>query len=189
MSTVTKLDVLREIALDQHGYVTTVQALEEGVTHADLSKMVTRGRLSRVGHGVYRVPLIPVTEFDQYRLALLWTGIDGAVLSHETALQAWEISDINPARIHLTVPRGHRLRRAGGDGYAVHYENLASRQVTWWQEMPVTDVQTTIAQCIGSGVSTYLLKQAIDRAGRGRQLGPEQQIELVRRLEERDGHR
>lgn len=189
MPAVTKLEVLREIALDQHGYVTTAEALEEGITHADLSKMVTRGRLSRAGHGVYRVPQIPVTEFDQYRLALLWSGVGGAVLSHDTALQAWEISDINPARIHFTVPRGRRLRRAGGDGYVIHYEDLAPAQITWWQEMPVTDVLTTIAQCIESGVPTYLLRQAIERAGRGGQVGAEQQNELVRRLEERDGRR
>lgn len=189
MPTVTKLDVLREIALDQHGYITTAEALEEGITHSDLSKMVTRGRLSRVGHGVYRVPQIPVTEFDQYRLALLWSGVGGAVLSHDTALQAWEISDINPARIHFTVPRGRRLRRAGGDGYVIHYEDLAPGQITWWQEMPVTDVPTTIAQCIESRVPTYLLRQAIDRAGRGGQLCPEQQNELARTLEERDGCR
>ncbi|MHA3685323.1 type IV toxin-antitoxin system AbiEi family antitoxin domain-containing protein [Leucobacter sp. HY1908] len=185
----TKLDVLREIAMDQHGYVTTAEALGEGITHADLSKMVTRGRLFRAGHGVYRVPQIPVTEFDQYRLALLWSGVDGAVLSHDTALQAWEISDINPARIHLTVPRGRRLRRTGGDGYIIHYEDIVPGEVTWWQELPVTDVPTTIAQCIRSGVPTYLLRQAIDRAGRGGQLDPERQIELVRTLEERDGRR
>jgi len=188
MPKVTKLDVLREIALDQHGFVTTAEALGEGITHADLSKMVARGRLARVGHGVYRVAQIPLTEFDQYRLALLWSGVDGAVLSHDTALQAWEISDINPARIHFTVPRGRRLRRAGGDGYVIHFERLVPEQVTWWQEMPVTDVSTTIAQCIGSGVPTYLLRQAIDRAGRVGYLGHKQQSELVRTLEERDGH-
>lgn len=155
MKTVTKLDVLREIALDQHGYVTTAEALDEGITHADLSKMVSRGRLSRTGHGVYRVPQIPVAEFDHYRLALLWSGVDGAVLSHDTALQAWEISDINPACIHFTVLRRHRLRRVGGDGYVVHHENLAPGQVTWWQEMPITEVVTTIDQCIESGVPAY----------------------------------
>jgi len=189
MPAVTNLDVLREIALDQNGYVTTAEALDRGITHADLSKMVARGRLSREGHGVYRVPQVPVTEFDQYRLALLWSGVEGAVLSHDTALQTWEIADINPSRIHFTVPRARRLRRAGGDGYVVHYEDLSPGQITWWQEMPVTDVPTTIVQCIGSGVPTYLLRQAIDRAGRAGQFDTERQIELSRALEERDGRR
>ena len=186
MHVVTKFDALHEIALDQHGYVTTGEALDEGITHADLSKMVTRGRLSRVAHGVYRVQQIPATEFDQYRLALLWSGVDGAVLSHDTALQAWEISDINPSRIHFTIPRGRRLRRTGGDGYVVHHADLTPGQITWWQEMPVTDVPTTIAQCIESGVPTYLLRQAIDRAVRSRYLDPEQEVELLHKLAERD---
>ena len=187
MQTVTKADVLHEIALDQHGYVTTAQALDEGVTHADLSKMVARGRLARAGHGVYRVSLIPVTEFDQYHLALLWSGVENAVLSHDTALQAWEISDINPSRIHFTVPRGRRLRRAGGDGYVIHHADLSPRHVTWWQEMPITDVQTTIAQCIDSGVPTYLIKQALERADRTGQAGADSLGELAQALEERDG--
>lgn len=185
MPTVTKFDLLQEAALDQHGYVTTARALGEGVTHADLSKMVARGRLMRVGHGVYRVSHVASTEFDQYHLALLWSGVEGAVLSHETALQAWEISDINPSRIHFTVPRSRRLRRTGGNGYVIHHADLMPQQVTWWQEMPITDVPTTIAQCIESGVPTYLLRQAIERAGRTGQLGAEGQAVLLRTLEQR----
>ena len=186
MQVVTKADVLREIALDQHGYVTAAQALDAGVTHADLSKMAARGRLTRVAHGVYRVPLTPVTEFDQYRLALLWTGVDVAVLSHDTALQAWELSDINPARIHFTVPRGRRLRRAGGDGYVVHHEDLVPGQVTWWQEMPITDVPTTIAQCIESGVPTYLLRQALERGYMRGVLSIAERAELLHAINGRD---
>lgn len=57
----------------------------------------------------------------------------------------------------------------------------------WPSTIPVTDVPTTIDQCIESGVPTYLSRQAIERAGRGGQLGLEQQSELVLTLEERDG--
>lgn len=38
----TDIDKLRDIALEQYGYVTTKQALEAGVTHASLSMMVRR---------------------------------------------------------------------------------------------------------------------------------------------------
>lgn len=61
---VTKLERLREVALDQHGFVTTAQAMEEGVSHADLSTMVARDRLEHVAHGVYRVP--QVTRSDTF---------------------------------------------------------------------------------------------------------------------------
>ena len=81
MAVVTKLERLREVALDQHGFVTTAQAVEEGISHAELSTMVARDRLEHVAHGVYRVPHVAATEFDQYQLAVLWTGASEACLS------------------------------------------------------------------------------------------------------------
>lgn len=111
MMVVTKLERLREVALDQHGLVTTVQAVESGVSHAELSTMVARGRLQRVAHGVYRVPQVPDTEYDEYQLAVFWTGVPEGCLSHDTALEAWSVSDINPDRIHVSV--GHQRRRRG----------------------------------------------------------------------------
>ncbi len=188
MTTLTKLERLREVALDQHGFVTTAQALNEGVSHAELSTMVARDRLERVAHGVYRVPQVAETEFDQYQLAVLWTGAREACLSHYTALAAWEISDITPDRIHLTVPRHRRIRRHGGERYVIHPEDLDPRQQTWWQGIPTVDVPTAIGQCIDAGVPTYLIRQAVDRAGRTSSLPAAERDRLSTELGARDGH-
>lgn len=187
MAVVTKLERLREVALDQHGFVTTAQAVAEGVSHAELSTMVARDRLERVAHGVYRVPQVADTEFDQYQLAVLWTGASEACLSHDTALAAWEISDINPDRTHLTVARRHRIRRQGGEGYVIHHDDLDPKQVTWWQGIRTATVPTAIAQCIASGVPTYLIRQALDRAGRTSLLPADERARLNDELEARDG--
>ncbi|KAA1429965.1 hypothetical protein F0402_16510 [Mycolicibacter arupensis] len=187
MAVVTKLERLREVALDQHGFVTTAQALDEGVSHAEMSTMVARDRLQRVAHGVYRVPQVAETEFDQYQLAVLWTGAAEACLSHDTALAAWEVSDINPDRIHLTVARHRRIRRAGGGLYVVHNQDLDASQVTWWQGIPTANVPTATAQCIKSGVPTYLIRQALDRAGRTSLLPTVDAEQLAMALEARDG--
>jgi len=187
MSVVTKLERLREVALDQHGFVTTAQALEEGVSSAELSTMVARGRLARPAHGVYRVPQVAATEFDQYQLAVLWTGAPEACLSHDTALAAWEISDINPGVIHLTVAGSRRIRRAGGERFVVHREDLEPSAVTWWQGVRTVTVATAIAQCIASGVPSYLIRQALDRAARTSLLPPEERERLTQELETRDG--
>ena len=157
------------------------------MTNAELSTMVARDRLERVAHGVYRVPQVAQTEFDQYQLAVLWTGASEACLSHDTALTAWEVSDINPDRIHLTVARHRRIRRAGGGLYVVHHQDLDVRQVTWWQGIPTVNVPTAIAQCIASGVPTYLIRQALDRAGRTSRLPATDAEQLARALEARDG--
>lgn len=187
MAVVTKLERLREVALDQHGFITTVQAVEEGVSHAELSTMVARERLERVAHGVYRVPQVPETEFDQYQLAVLWTGVPEACLSHDTALAAWDISDINPDRVHITVRRDRRIRRAGGEQYVVHHDDVDAAQVTWWQGIRTVDVPTAISQGITSGVPTYLIRQALDRAGRTSHLPAAERKRLTRALERRDG--
>lgn len=57
-------------------------------------------------------------------LAVLWTRVPEAALSHETALDAYGISDVNPSRIHLTVGKHRCFPRAGGD-YVVYYEDVA----------------------------------------------------------------
>lgn len=187
MAVMTKLEQLREIALDQHGYVTTAQAVEDGVSHADLSTMVARGRIERAAHGVYRVPQVPKTECDQYQLAVLWAGAPEACLSHDTAMDAWGITDINPDRIHVSVARGRRLRRAGGERYVIHYEDLVPHQVTWWQGIRIVTMPTAIAQGIASGVPTYVIRQALDRGGRTSVLPEPEHQKLTAQLEVRDG--
>jgi predicted transcriptional regulator of viral defense system len=186
MAVVTKLERLREVALDQYGFITTAQAVEEGVSHAALSTMVARDRLDRVAHGVYRVPQVAETECDQYQLAVLWTGVPEACLSHDTALAVWDISDINPDRIHITVARDRRIRRAGGERYVIHYEDVQAKNVTWWQGIRAVDVATAIAQGIASGVPTYLIRQALDRAGRTSHLPAPDRERLAQELERRD---
>ncbi len=46
--------------------------------------------------------------------AALWPkGIQG-VLTHDTALDLWDVSDVNPAKTHITVPHGHRPQAIPG---------------------------------------------------------------------------
>lgn len=187
MSVVAKLERLREVALDQHGFVTTAQAVEEGVSHAELSTMVSRGRLARVAHGVYRVPQVAETAFDQYQLAVLRTGVPEACLSHDTALDVWDMSDINPSRVHVTVGRHRRIRRSGGEVFLVHREDLEPEQITWWEGIRTVTVPTAIEQCIAAGVPTYLLRQALERAGRTSLLPADERERLTQMLEVRDG--
>lgn len=167
--TVFDIEKLREIALDQYGYATTAQAAEVGVSNPSLSMLVKRGRLKRVAFGVYRVPQVAPTIFDRYMLALLWTGCDEAALSHETALDAYEVCDVNPTAIHVTVSARRRIRRKDGEGYKVHYETMRDEQIGWWNGMRCVRLATAIEQCAREGTPWYLLEQAIEN-GRKRGL-------------------
>jgi predicted transcriptional regulator of viral defense system len=156
-------DELWDLATTQLGFVTAQQATELGVSKGALQMLVQRGTLARVAHGVYRFPQYPAGQYDPYMLAVLWTRAPEACLSHETALDAYGISDVNPDRIHVTVAKCRRLRRTGGDSYLIHRADLALKQIGWWQEIPTVTPETAIAQCIAYGTPTYLLRQAIDR--------------------------
>ena len=78
-------DVVREIALDQYGYVTTKQAAEAGVPAVELPKLAARGGLENVAYGLYRLPDAPASAFDQFAEALLRAG-EGSYLHGESVL-------------------------------------------------------------------------------------------------------
>lgn len=156
-------DELWDVATTQHGFVTAQQAAEMGISKHALQMLVYRGTLERAAHGVYRFPQYPVGEFDKLMLAVLWTRVPEAALSHETALDAYGISDVNPNRIHLTVGKQRRFRRADAEVYVVHRQDLAPTQIGWWEEIPAVTPATAIAQCIAFGTPTYLLRQSIER--------------------------
>ena len=165
------IDRLRSIAAEQHGFVTTSQAEAEGVTRHSLSMLAKRGRIERVSYGVYRVPLFAPTGLERFALALLWTGCPEAVLSHETALDAYGVCDVEPTAIHVTTKR--RVRRSGGDGYALHRQDLEESQIGWWEEMPIVKLATAVEQCIEWGTPTHLVLQAIENGERRGMLGKE----------------
>jgi predicted transcriptional regulator of viral defense system len=179
---------LWDVAVDQYGYFTTQDAQDLGLERSTVVKLAHRNQVEHVAHGVYRFPELPVTEYDPYMLAMLWTGTPDACLSHDTALAGYDVSDINPDRIHLTVPKARRIRRRGGDRYVVHHADVPPDQLGWWQRIRTVTLPTAIAQCTASGVPTYLLRQAIS-AGRARGLlTADEARRLTTSLEARDAH-
>lgn len=160
-------DALLDLAEAQNGLVTRQQAIDElDIDPTAFDAFVARGRLERVARGIYRYPRLPGIEYEPYQVALLRTGDPDAALSHETALAIHDISDVNPSRYHVTVPRLRRIRRSDNDRHIVHVQRLTPRQVTWWQKMLVVTPATAIEQCLAYGTPTYLLRQALERGAR-----------------------
>ena len=159
--TITDMEKLRSVALEQHGYVTSAQALDVGVSYPALSYFVKNGRLERAARGVYRVPQIPYTEHDLKHLALLWASSDNAVLGFDTALSAYEVCDINPSKIHVVVPKRTRINKTGGERFVVHKADIPENEIGWWEGMPIVQLPVAIKQCLTSGVPSYLISQAI----------------------------
>jgi predicted transcriptional regulator of viral defense system len=156
-------DRVVERAAEQHGYITTHDAREIGVDPTQLRLMAARGRLERVARSAYRVPLLPRGEHDDLAEAVAWS-LGRAIVSHESALILHGLSDVNPSRIHLTVPRNNHPRAVGGDLYRLHRRELPATEITEVDGVPATTVRRTILDCLSGGTDPHQLRLAIDRA-------------------------
>ncbi len=160
---------LAEAATDQFGLVTIEDAQAVGYEPKTLAKLAERGQLERVSRGVYRVPFLPGGAMQTYMAAALWPQGAPGVLTHETALDLWDVSDVNPAKIHIAVPRWHRPQRAIPKAYVIHREDLDPAEVTAIEGVPVVKLGRAIRQCAEMNLGRDLLEQAT-RQGRGRGL-------------------
>lgn len=102
-------DIVREIALDHYGYVTTKAAAAAGVPAIELPKLAARGGLEAVAYGLYRVSDVPSTAFDQFAEALLRAG-EGAFLHGESVLALFGLAYVHPRRIKVAVRKRTRPR-------------------------------------------------------------------------------
>jgi len=155
-------DTIVDIAAEQQGYVTQQDARGAGIAATTLARMAERGTLVRTSHGVYRVRLIPAGPLDQYMEATLWPrGVRG-VLSNETALGLYDLSDVNPTKIHITVPRAHRPQRETPGLYVVHRADLRHDEITAYEGIPIVTPVRAVLDAHADGLGPALIGQAID---------------------------
>jgi len=157
-------DRLYETALAQEGHFTTQQALDAGYSSQLLVKYLNSGKIIRIRRTVYRLKHFPPGQ--QEDLVALWLWSDRAgIFSHETALMLHELSDVLPARAHLTVPAKWRRRRLQvPDGVVLHYADVPKRDRAWVGAVPVTSPARTLADCAADYVSPDFLSSAISQA-------------------------
>jgi predicted transcriptional regulator of viral defense system len=171
-------NVIADIAADQYGFVTTTDAQDSGIDPHRLLEMARRGQIERCGTGIYRVPLIPATAHDAYMLATLWPRKARGVISHESALDLHGLSDVNPTKIHIAVPRAHRPRRQVPRQYKIHREDLAPDEITSHEGIPVVTASKAIRQAHSAYLGLALIQQAINDGQRQGLLSRRQVDEL-----------
>lgn len=173
---------LMDVAVDNGGYVTPSLVAPLGVPAVELRKMVARGTLQAAARGVYRVPSLPYDPLDEFILARLWAAGRG-VISHDSALLVHELCDINPTKVHLTIPTTYRISRSGGERYELHPADLAPGEVTQVASVTLTTIRRTLTDSLASAPA-YLVRAAIGTAlGLGAISSPFRDT-LVRSLDE-----
>ena len=164
----SRIHELLVLAEENDGLVTANQARAIGIVDSVLARMTRRGKLERVARGVYRIPYFPADRLSHYREAILWArashGPEKVALSHETALAVYGISDVNPARFHITVPKDARLRRKKPKGIVIHRGTLSPSDVTTHEGLPVTTVAKSVLDVMDTTGRLGLARQAIKDA-------------------------
>jgi len=165
---------LFDIASTQAGYFTAAQARGCGYSHALLAHHAATGRFIRAHRGLYRLRQYPSSSREEVVAAWLAMG-EGAVVSHESALEVLGLSDVIPNAIHLTVPRGRRSHR-GLVGTRAHTTTSMPGidQVTVRDGMPVTSPARTILDVAQVGGAPDQVATAIRQAIQRGMVTPEQ---------------
>ncbi|MBX3031477.1 MAG: type IV toxin-antitoxin system AbiEi family antitoxin domain-containing protein [Chloroflexi bacterium] len=136
---------LREVAHDQHGYITTRDARRLGVPEFALRQLAAYGGLDHVARGVYRFDDFAVTPTSQSMEAVLRAG-DGAHLIGDAVLALHGLALVNPDRIRVGVPR--RVRASLPPTIRVERRS-DSGDLTSYEGIPATTVARAIIDSIG----------------------------------------
>lgn len=156
-------DDIYEHAVDNHYLVTTADAADLGIPVVELGKLSARGRLERIGNGVYRLSRHVPSEADPYAVAVARVGRD-AYLWGESVIELLGLAPTTPGRIWVATPR--RVRKALPKEVGV-VRTGAQAQLDSYDGVPGQRVADAIRACAGK-IMPERLRNAMER---GRELG------------------
>lgn len=162
---------LREIAQSQQGFFTTKQAIRAGYAEKVHAYHVNAGNWVREHRGIYRLADFFAAERPDLMLWYLWSRnrqeIPEGVYSHDTALSLHELSDLMPAKLHMTVPHGFRRNSKIPEVLSLHRANVDKSDIQEMHGVRVTRPLRTVVDLLLSGhVDRSQLKRAVDEAVR-----------------------
>jgi len=160
---------LFEIASAQGGYFSALQAKHAGFSEKNHLYHVRAGNWIREWRGIYRLVRFPHQEDAQYSLWGIWSlnrrGALQGVFSHETALSLFELSDLQPEKFHMTVPRGYRRHSEIPKILILHHATIEPSEYEERSGYRVTKPYRTIADIVrAQAVSPEFIKQAVNQA-------------------------
>lgn len=165
---VGRMEKLLSIALEQHGYFTAHQAEEAGYLATNFPYHVKSGAWIREGRGIYRLKthLPHSSRYEQMMFYQLWSrGRDEkpqGIYSHETALSLFELTDVMPVKLHMSVPKTFRKWAKTPKVLKLFYNDLQPEDITIVEGLRVTRPLRTVLDLIRDGTtSPEFIEQAI----------------------------
>src|ERR1700722_911777 len=147
-------DALFGVAEGQQGYFTAKQAAVAGYQLGSQAHHAKSGNWLRVERGIYRLARFPQSPEEQLVIYALWSrnraGEPEGVYSHQTALSIHELSDVNPAKLHMTVPITFRRNAETPKILVLHRASLDEEDVEQRQGFAVTRPLYTIMDLVAA---------------------------------------
>jgi len=157
---------LYEIAEGQRGVFTTKQAKAAGFAENTHPYHVQAGNWIREHRGIYRLASFPQGERPDLMLWSLWSRnrreAAQGVYSHQTALSLYDLSDVMPAKLHMTVPKSFRRNSVIPRVLVLHFADLPQSDIGVAQGVRVTRPMRTILDLlVEEEVPPSTLRQAL----------------------------
>jgi predicted transcriptional regulator of viral defense system len=160
---------LYETAEAQQGFFTTKQAKAAGFAENTHPYHVQAGNWIREHRGIYRLTLYPQTDHPDLVIWSLWSRNRNeeteGVYSHQTALSLYELSDVNPAKLHMTVSPHFRRNSEIPGILVLHHGIVPPQDIQTAQGFQFTRPLRTIVDVVEAGtVEGAFVRQAIRQA-------------------------
>ncbi len=157
---------LYERAEGQQGFFTTKQAKAAGFAENTHPYHVQAGNWIRERRGIYRLTSFPRGERPDLMLWSLWSRNRGeaaqGVYSLQTALCLHDLSDVMPAKLHMTVPTNFRRNSEVPRVLVLHFADLSQSDIEVVHGVRTTRPMRTILDVLAGGeVPLATLQQAL----------------------------
>jgi hypothetical protein len=95
------------------------------------------------------------------------------VYSHQTALSLFELTDLNPSKLDMIVPKGFRRGVPLPPVLRLHYDAISEGDVTTVHDVPVTRPLRSLLDVVGTGeVALPILQRGYREATRRGMITP-----------------
>jgi predicted transcriptional regulator of viral defense system len=160
---------LFEIADSQQGFFTAKQAITAGYSEKNHAFHVHSGNWLREIHGVYRLRSYPQSPESDLVLWSLWSrGKDGepqGVYSHGTVLSHYDLSDANPSRLHMTVPKGFKRSAKSPAELVLYKADIPKGEIQQMRGYRMTTVKRALEDLVQEGaLPKDIIEQAVREA-------------------------
>jgi predicted transcriptional regulator of viral defense system len=168
-SATQKYKKLYKTASEQDGFFTTKQAISAGYETNSHPYHVKTGNWVREHRSIYRLANFPINDRPDLMLWYLWSRNRGekpqGVYSHDTALAIHDLTDLNPGKLHMTVPKSFRRNSQIPGVLVLHYGSISLKETEEAYGVKITNPIRTIMDIITEGNHPEdLLIQAVEEA-------------------------